>query len=185
MDEVVFAPFAQLPRPELYAAGPSAAVLRDAYVAVDGALAVETKLMSERLDGPLAQRRQSAFLLALFAVIALVLAMVGVYGVVSYGVTQRMHDLTVRAVLGARPAQLYGLVVGHGLKLAAAGIVVGLATAWALSRLVVGLLFETSPLDPATLLAVAALLAAVAALASWMPARRAVRADPMSVLRAE
>nr|MBA2244949.1 FtsX-like permease family protein [Gemmatimonadota bacterium] len=131
------------------------------------------------------QRRFSLLLFALFGGTALLLAMIGLYGVVSSSIAQRTHEIGVRIALGAQSADVTGLVIRQGAVLAGAGILAGLLAALALSRLVAGLLFGVTATDPLAFAAVALLLAAVALLASYLPARRATRVDPIQALRAE
>ena len=113
------------------------------------------------------------------------LALVGVYGVMAYIVLQRTSEIGIRMAMGADAGSVMRMVVGHSMRLAAAGISVGILVALALTRLVAGLLFDVSPTDPATFLAVAAMLAATALLAGAIPAWRAARIDPVSALRQE
>jgi ABC-type antimicrobial peptide transport system permease subunit len=120
-----------------------------------------------------------------FASIALLLAAIGIYGVVSYATTQRTREFGVRMALGAESGDVLWLVVRHGVRLALAGVVIGLAGAFGLVRFLRSLLYNTSPYDPATLFGVAAFLAAVTLLACWLPARRATRVDPIIALRYE
>ena len=131
------------------------------------------------------QPRLNMALLALFAVLALVLASLGIYGVLSYIVGRRTREIGIRLALGATRADVLRLVVGHGMTLAVVGITIGVGAAWALTQLLRGLLFGVSPHDPATFAAIAALLAAVAFVASYLPARRATQVDPVETLRAE
>jgi predicted permease len=130
-----------------------------------------------------ARRRFATILTAAFAVVALILGMVGMYGVLSYGVVQRRREFGIRIALGARATQVTGFVVREALALAAVAIVVGTAGALALTRLLSGLLYEVSPRDPLTLGAVAGIVAIVAAVAAWVPARRATRIDPAATIR--
>ena len=124
-------------------------------------------------------------LLGLFAVLALTLAGVGIYGMIAYRVNQRTHDIGVYIALGAQHRDVLRLVMKDGIRLTVLGIVLGLAGAAALTRLMVSLLFEVKPMDPATLIAVALLLAAAAFLACYIPARRALSIQPITALRCE
>jgi predicted permease len=132
-----------------------------------------------------AGRRFPMFLLAAFAGTAMVLAILGLYGLLSFLVTQRTQELGIRLALGAQASDLTGMVMSQGLRLVGAGLLVGLAVAWAMTRFIVALLFATEPTDPWTLAGVSCLLALVAALACWLPARRAAAVDPVVALRAE
>jgi predicted permease len=137
------------------------------------------------LQGPLARPRFNAFLIGVFGVAALLLAAIGLYAVIAASVRQRYTEIGVRVALGATASDVRGLVLGEGLRLAGLGAAIGLASAVVASRLLRGLLFGVHPLDPVSLLAAALLLVGVSALASYMPARRAARVDPVSMLRAE
>jgi hypothetical protein len=117
--------------------------------------------------------------------LALIIAALGTYSVLSYAVTQRLHEIGVRIALGARTGDVVRLVVGQGLRLAATGVVVGVVIALAAARLLQSLLYDTSPGEPIVMLGVAGLLVAIAALASAVPARRAARVDPVEVMKAE
>jgi putative ABC transport system permease protein len=132
----------------------------------------------------LARQKFSALLLGIFAAAALALSAVGIYGVMMSMVTQRRRELAVRMALGARPADVLRLVVKHGVTLAALGVAVGLAGALALSRFLSSLLYGVKAGDPVTLAVVSLVLAGVALLASYLPARRATRVDPAVVLGA-
>ncbi len=132
-----------------------------------------------------APRRLTMLISGLFAALALVLAMVGLYGVISYSVAQRSHEFGIRIALGAAKGDILRLIVAHGFKLALAGIVVGMTGAFALRRVLGSLLFGITPTDPITFGAVALLLVAVALLACYIPARRATKVDPMVALRYE
>lgn len=160
--------------------------VRTALAEVDPDLpVVKMRPLGEDLAASTAQRRFLTVLLALFAALAAGLAALGLYGVIAYGVVQRRREIGIRMALGARPAAVLGSVIRRGLAYAAAGVALGAAGALALRRLLAAQLFEISAADPATYAAVALLLAAVAALASWLPARRAAAVDPAITLRAE
>ena len=139
--------------------------------------------MDARLGNSLAQRRFSLFLLGLFAGLALFLAVVGLYGVISHIVSQRAQEMGIRAALGAGAADLLRLVVGQGLLLAGAGVALGLGSAAAMSQLITRQLFQVKPVDPLLYATTGAVLLLVAALACWMPGRRAARTDPAATLR--
>jgi putative ABC transport system permease protein len=146
-------------------------------------IGVET--MEKVISDSVADRRFQMTLLAIFAVVALILAATGVYGVMATAVARRTHEMGVRLALGATARDVLKLVVGQGMKLALVGVCVGLAAAFGLTRLMKGLLFGVSATDPATFAGVAALLAAVALLACYLPARRATKVDPVVALRDE
>jgi predicted lysophospholipase L1 biosynthesis ABC-type transport system permease subunit len=145
----------------------------------------DVQTMGDRTADLIAQPRFSMALLALFAAIATLLAAVGLYAVMAYSVSQRRHELGVRMALGAEPRAVLGLVVGHGMRVASLGVAAGLVGAFFASRLLRQLLYGVSPTDLATFAGVATLLLAVAFLASYLPARRAARLDPVRALRAE
>jgi putative ABC transport system permease protein len=141
--------------------------------------------MDQRMAEGLAQRRFNMLLFGLFAGLALLLASVGIYGVLAYTVTQRMREIGIRIALGASARNVAGLVLRQGLALALAGVAIGAAVAFALTRWMESLIFGVSPTDPVTFSAVSAVLVVIAMLASYVPARRAVRVDPMRSLRVE
>ncbi len=143
------------------------------------------RTMDDVLSESVAQPRFQATLLGLFAGLALVLAAVGVYGVMSYTVGQRTREMGIRLVLGASPGGLQGMVIRQGLRVALIGLAIGAAGSLALSRVMQTLLFEIQPTDPLTFIGVTALLATVAVLACYLPARRASSVDPMTALRYE
>jgi ABC-type antimicrobial peptide transport system permease subunit len=145
----------------------------------------EVKTMERHLAIGRLPAELSAFILTAFAVLALMLAGIGLYGVVSYAVAQRTREMGIRVALGADPRHVVRLVAFDGLRLVLIGGILGMTAAIALSRLLSGLLFGGRAFDPATLIAVALILGAVALLAAYLPARRARRIDPMLALRAE
>jgi putative ABC transport system permease protein len=143
------------------------------------------KTMDEVVSSSVAQRRLTMLLLTIFAATALLLAAVGIYGVIAYSVTQRTQEIGIRMALGAQHTDVLRMVVRQALLLAVAGIVIGGAGALLLTRLMEGLLFQVKPGDPLTFAVVSGVLAGVALLASYIPGRRATRVDPVIALRAE
>jgi predicted permease len=141
--------------------------------------------MDEVLAGSLAARRLSMILLGIFAALALALSCVGIYGVISYVVGQRTHEIGVRMALGAQNKDVLGLIVGEGAKMALAGVIAGIAAALGLTNLMANQLFGVTAHDPLTFAGVAVLLTLVALLACYVPARRAMRVDPVVALRGE
>jgi putative ABC transport system permease protein len=141
--------------------------------------------MDQRMNDGLSQRRFNMLLFGIFAGLALLLASVGIYGVLAYTVTQRMREIGIRIALGASARNVAGLVLRQGLLLAVAGVVIGGGAAFALTRWMESLIFGVSPTDPVTFSAVSTLLVAIALAASYVPARRAVKLDPMRSLRIE
>ena len=139
--------------------------------------------MEQLVNDSLKQRRFNLFLLVSFASIALVLAGIGVYGSINYSTRQRTHEIGLRMALGAQSGDVLRLIVGHGLALSLTGIGIGLIASFALTRLMKGLLFGVSATDPITFVAISLLLTAIGLLASWIPARRATRVDPLVALR--
>jgi putative ABC transport system permease protein len=143
------------------------------------------KMLDEHLRATLTPQRLLAYVISAFGVLALVLATVGLYGLVSYIVTEHTPEIGIRVALGARKAQIVALFMSQGLGMIFLGVGIGLAAASALTRLMKGVLFGVSPLDPFTLMAVALLLIGSSTLACYVPARRAARTDPNVALQYE
>jgi predicted permease len=160
--------------------------IRRALDKINGEIAVfGTRTMDQVMSDSMAAQRFSMILLGIFAALALALSCVGIYGVISYLAGQRTHEIGIRVALGAQRKDVLRLILGHAAKMALLGVVVGIAAALALTRLMAKLLFGVSAYDPATFLAVACLLILVVMAASYIPARRAMRVDPMVALRYE
>jgi ABC-type antimicrobial peptide transport system permease subunit len=165
---------------------PVAATVRKAVSAIDPQLAVfNVRSMEALMAVNTTQPRVTAWLVGMFAILALLLAAIGVYGVLAYLVTQRTREIGVRIALGARPGAVLGLVVGHSLRLSVAGILLGAAGALLLAPQIETQLYQVRSRDPATLIAVSLSLLIISVLASYIPARRATRVDPLTALRAE
>ena len=188
-----YAPYLQRPVPEMSLAIRSSsnpatlagAVRQEVYQVDNTQPVADVRTMAQVIYGAAAQPRFNLVLLACFAGIALILAASGIYGVMSYSVTQRTHEIGVRVALGAGSGQVLRLVIGQGLSLALAGIVIGLISSLAITRLMSSLLFGVSATDPLTFGFIACVFLVVAATASYIPARRATRVDPTVALRYE
>ena len=160
--------------------------LRREVAAIDPLLPVSSvRTMEQVLGSWAAERRLSMLVLSVFAMVALALAAVGIYGVMSYSVAQRTREIGIRMALGAEPGSVLGLVVRQGVALALVGVGIGIVVALALTRLMTTMLFQVSATDPLTFGGLALLLTATAVLASWIPARRATRVEPTVALRGE
>jgi predicted permease len=133
----------------------------------------------------IARPRLTAVTMTVFAAAALLLAGLGVYGIVSYSVAQRAREFGIRVALGAKPSQIIGMVVGQNLRIVVAGLILGVAAAIPVTRLMRGLLYQVGPNDPVTFVAIGAILAAVAMIAAYLPARRGTQVDPVVTLKAE
>jgi ABC-type antimicrobial peptide transport system permease subunit len=167
--------------------GPSAAVvpsLRAAVASVDASVPIyDVMALEDRIDTAMSRPRFNAAIVVMFAGAALLLAALGVYGVLSYSVSSRRREMGVRVALGADAARLIRLIVGEGLRLTAGGAAAGLAVAFVLTRLMQGLIVGVAASDPRVLVGGAAVMLGVAAIAAWPPARRASSVDPIVVLR--
>ncbi|MEK6407690.1 MAG: ABC transporter permease [Acidobacteriota bacterium] len=188
-----FLPFAREPRRDAYlfvraAVTPAglAAGVRGEVLAIDGAQPVTSfRMMNEVIASTTAPRRFNTLLFGGFALIALLLAALGIYSVNSYAVTQRTHEIGIRMALGAPAGSVLKLVMRRGLALVLAGLGIGLVGAFVLTRVMAKLLFEVSATDPVTFVSISLLLATIALLACWIPARRATQVDPLVALRHE
>ena len=143
----------------------------------------DIRSMEEIVSEAVARQRFSMLLLGIFASLALVLAAVGIYGVMSYSVAQRTHEIGIRMALGAQKSDVLKLTVGQGLKLVSIGVAIGLLAALILTRVMSSLLFGISATDPTTFVTISMVLVSVALLASYIPALRAMKVDPMFALR--
>jgi putative ABC transport system permease protein len=189
----MYEPFAQQPLSGLTfvirTAGPVAdlaGAIRSAIIEVDPDQPIDSvKTLEEWLARSVARQRFAMLLFAVFSAVALVLAGVGIYGVMAYFVTQRTAEIGIRRALGAQTGHVLRLVLRQGGRLVALGIGAGVVGALALTRFLAAMVYGVSPRDPLTFVAIAALLAAIAAIACLLPARRAARVDPMAALRTE
>jgi putative ABC transport system permease protein len=162
-----------------------AGIARQTIKSLDKDLPVTITTMDQVFSNSVAGQRFNTLLLGVFASLALVLATVGVFGVINYSVAQRTHELGIRIALGAQRNDVFKLVVGQGLMLALIGVAVGAAGAFVLTRLISGLLYGVSPTDKLTFVLVSVLVTLVALLACYVPARRATRVDPLEALRCD
>jgi len=162
-----------------------AGAVREAIWAIDPSLPIaDVKTMEQVVSDSMAQTSFAMLMLAIAATVALLLGAIGIYGVVSYVVSQRLGEIGIRMALGARAEDVSRMVLRQGLLVVGVGVVLGIAGALALTRFLETILFGVSALDPATFVVVPVLLVSVAALASFLPARRAARVDPATALRA-
>jgi len=194
-EPMMFVPYAQRPERLAWNAtvlvrtagepGALAAAVRERAHAADPNVPVQLSTLETVIDESVARRRFSTTVLGTFAALALVLAALGIYGVLAYSVAQRGREIGVRMALGAAPARVGGMIVRDAMRAVIPGIVIGLAGALALTRLLRGMLYEVKATDPTTYAAVSLVLLAVAATAAWIPARRATRVNPVTALRGE
>ena len=163
-----------------------AGLLRREVQSLDKNIAVyRVRSMEQVMAISVGSRRFNTLLLGIFAGLAMVLAAVGIYGVMAYGITQRTHEIGLRMALGAQRRDVLGMLIRHAMTLAGAGVALGVVGALALTRLMASLLYGVTATDPLTFAMVSLLLAAVVFGASYIPARRATRLDPMAALRYE
>jgi len=192
-DAIAYVPIAQAPRMQVKlsarTSGDAAAVvppIRDALRHIDPQLALaDIRTLEEIRSSSLSGLREPAWLIGAFAMLSLMLAAVGLYGVVSHAVTQQRREIGIRMALGATPRNVVSKVAGHVMRTIAIGLLAGIAGAYAATRVTQSLLFETSPLDPFAFAIAAVLMATVAMAAALVPATRATRVDPTTALRAE
>jgi putative ABC transport system permease protein len=160
--------------------------IRNAVTSVDSSLPVfDARPMSDRVRETWGVQRLLSFLFSVFSGLALLLATIGLYGLLAYTTLKRVREIGIRLALGARPAQIRTLVLSHGMQLLLIGSVIGMLSAFALSRALQSVLFDVKGIDPRIYLGVGLLLFGATLLASWIPARRASRVDPIIALRQE
>jgi predicted permease len=189
----VYEPFEEMPRPGMTLIVNTAGTVAGLLPAVQRAIqqvdvqqpVTQPRTMDEVVEESVTLPRFRTVLLGTFAGLALVLALFGLYSVLSYAVEQQVREIGIRMALGARPRDVYRLVVGHGMVMVACGVVLGLLGAALFTRFIASFLFGITPHDPQTMIAVVTLFAVVALLACFLPARRATRVDPMVALRHE
>ena len=160
--------------------------VHDALTSIDSSLPIfDSRPMIDRVQETWGAQRLLSFLFSVFAGLALVLATIGLYGLLAYTTLKRVREIGIRLALGARPAQIRTLILSHGLQLLLIGSAIGLVAAFVLSRALQSVLFEVKGIDPRIYLGVGALLCVATFLASWIPALRASRVDPIIALRTE
>jgi len=163
-----------------------ASVIRREILAVDKDQPISNvRSMEEIIESSLGLGRVTTYVLSAFTLMALILATVGIYGLVAYSVAQRMHEIGLRIALGAQRRDIFAWVLRRGFRLGSIGVAIGLLAAFCLTRLMKGLLYQVSAVDPLTFVAIPLLLLAVTLLSSYFPARRGVKVDPMQALRCD
>jgi putative ABC transport system permease protein len=162
-----------------------AEAVREQVKAIDKDQPMEIMTMAQVFSNSVGRRRFNALLLGIFGALALVLAMVGVFGVINYSVAERTREIGIRLALGAQRSDILKLIVGQGMVLTLLGVAIGLGGAFGLTRLISGLLYGVSPTDWVTFVAVSLLLTGVALIAIYVPARQAMKVDPIEALRNE
>ena len=168
------------------AARPEAPSIRSAVWSIDNNVPItDLQPMTQVVAQSIAQPRSTMLMLTLFAGIGLVLGIIGIYGVISYSVAQRTHEIGVRMALGARPADVLKLIIKQGMILGGGGVVIGLIVSFAMSRVLASQLYGITSTDPLTFAAISLLLILVAVIACYIPARRATKVDPMVAVRYE
>ncbi|PYX50759.1 MAG: ABC transporter permease, partial [Acidobacteria bacterium] len=163
----------------------ASAIRQSAEKVTSSAVLYDVRPMEEIVARSISTQRMTMFLLGIFSALALVLSAVGIYGVISYLTGQRTHEIGVRVALGASDGDVLRMVLGQGLEITLMGVAIGLAAAFGLTRLITTLIYGVRTTDPITFLSVAILLSGVALFACYLPARRAMRVDPIVALRYE
>jgi putative ABC transport system permease protein len=163
----------------------AAAAQREIHTLAPDQPVSDVKAMRQVVAENISQPRFYTLLLSIYAALALVLAATGLHGVLAYTVSQRKQEIGIRLALGATGAGVFRLVIAQAMRLMGTGVVLGLAGAWGLTRLIASELYQTPPVDPVTFIAVSLVMIAVGAAAAWIPARRAVKTDPAIALRSE
>jgi predicted permease len=193
MQRGVYRPFAQASSPSVMFAVRTerdpmqfAGAVRSQVLAIDADQPISAvRAMEDIVDASQGQRRLVMTLLGLFAAIAVLLTLIGLYGVIAYSVVQRRREVGLRIAVGANSGDILRMLAGHGMRLTFIGVAIGLAGAYGVTRVLSSLLFRISATDPLTFVGIALLFVAVAFVATYIPARRAIRLDPMTVLRCE
>ena len=165
--------------------GSLAAPMRSVISTLEPDVPLRISTLDEVVGNSVGARRFTMLLLTGFSVLALILAVVGIYGVVSYTVARRTREMGIRVALGARPGTVLSLVMRSSMRMVAVGLVLGIGATLATAEVIQGLLYEVAPLDPVAIVAATATLAGAALVATWVPARRGTRVDPMQTMRAE